>query len=211
MAKRIVETELNAEALSPLDIAIAETFTILNFTHNLLFPERSPGALEEVFLKPLVTMKEIDSHELRSRVPEAVALKYNTDGTRISAADREATSRLVAFYVACAFFVKARFFARSSDESWKYLLDAKYFLGYLSGRVAVRTISAMSQAGTDRAHKTNRENKAKVFVWLDANRAKYKSMDSTADAIAGKVVHVSWRTAREWIGEWKKIRSAGTP
>jgi len=52
--------------------------------------------------------------------------------------------------------------------------------------------------------------KADVFVWLDANMVKFRSMDSAAEAIT-KQQPIAFRTAREWAGEWKKLRSTGTP
>lgn len=64
-----------------------------------------------------------------------------------------------------------------------------------------------------KAHKRHAENhamKAEVFAWLDSNMQRFKSMDSAAEAIAGKVVPVSFRTARSWVGHWKKDRSSGT-
>ena len=59
-------------------------------------------------------------------------------------------------------------------------------------------------------HAENHSMKEDVFVWLDANRKNYKSMDAAAQAIT-KQQPIAFRTAREWVGEWKKLRSAGTP
>jgi hypothetical protein len=53
--------------------------------------------------------------------------------------------------------------------------------------------------------------KADVFAWLDANMSKFESMDEAAGEIAGKLVPIKWRTARDWITAWKKERAAGTP
>lgn len=63
------------------------------------------------------------------------------------------------------------------------------------------------------ARKRNAENhamKSEVFIWLDLNMIPGMKMDPTAEMIAGKVVPVAFRTARKWVGEWKKLRSAGT-
>jgi hypothetical protein len=60
-------------------------------------------------------------------------------------------------------------------------------------------------------HAENHSLKAEVFAWCDANAADYKSMDAAAWDIAGKIAPVVFRTARDWVGEWKKLRSAGTP
>ncbi len=60
-------------------------------------------------------------------------------------------------------------------------------------------------------HTENRNMKADVFAWLDANMSKFESMDEAAGEIAGKLVPIKWRTARDWITAWKKERAAGTP
>ena len=60
-------------------------------------------------------------------------------------------------------------------------------------------------------HTENHAMKVDVFTWLDANMSSYRSMDAAAGAIAGKVAPIVFRTARDWISEWKKERSAGTP
>ncbi len=70
-----------------------------------------------------------------------------------------------------------------------------------------------SQAGSRAAAKRHTENKAmkqEVFVWLDTNMVNFKSKDAAAEAIAGKVAPIAWRTARDWIDNWKKLRSTGT-
>lgn len=65
-------------------------------------------------------------------------------------------------------------------------------------------------AGANASHAENRAMKADVFAWLDSNMAGFKSMDKAAEAIAGKVQPIAFRTARAWVGEWKKKRSTGT-
>ena len=67
------------------------------------------------------------------------------------------------------------------------------------------------RAGAAGRHTENRAIKQDVFAWLDTNMPNFKSMDSAAEAIAGKVAPVKFRTARDWVGEWKKLRSTGTP
>ena len=70
---------------------------------------------------------------------------------------------------------------------------------------------ATAKNGADATHRENRAMKADVFVWLDANRSKFKSMEAAAEAISGGIAPVKFRAARDWVGEWKKLRSAGTP
>lgn len=53
--------------------------------------------------------------------------------------------------------------------------------------------------------------KKDAFEWLNENRHRFSSLDATAEAIAGNIVPVTFRTARDWVEQWKKLRSAGTP
>ncbi|WP_374591439.1 hypothetical protein [Aquabacterium sp.] len=69
---------------------------------------------------------------------------------------------------------------------------------------------ALATAGANALHAENRAMKADVFAWLDAHMKNFKSMDKAAEAIAGKIAPIAFRTARAWVGEWKKLRSAGT-
>lgn len=59
-------------------------------------------------------------------------------------------------------------------------------------------------------HTENHAMKSEVFKWLDANMVNFNSMDSAAEAIT-KQQPIKFRTARDWTGEWKKLRSASTP
>ena len=68
--------------------------------------------------------------------------------------------------------------------------------------------SALAKAAAQARHSENREMKAEVYVWLDANMASYKSMDAAAQSIIGQQPIV-FRTARDWVGDWKKLRAAG--
>lgn len=58
-------------------------------------------------------------------------------------------------------------------------------------------------------HAENHSMKAEAFTWLDENMQNFRSMDKAAEAIANKVVPIAFRTARQWVGEWKKTRSTG--
>lgn len=74
-------------------------------------------------------------------------------------------------------------------------------------------LDAFAQArrkGSDAIHAENRSMKAEVFKWLDSNMAKFKSMDAAAQAII-KQQPIAFRTARDWVGDWKKLRSASRP
>ena len=82
------------------------------------------------------------------------------------------------------------------------LMSAQFDLGVKEGK------SIAPKKGAEKKHQKNRAIKADVFAWLDSNMSRFKSMDQAAEAIAGKVAHIAFRTARAWVGEWKKLRSA---
>jgi hypothetical protein len=73
---------------------------------------------------------------------------------------------------------------------------------------AARTLVAREAAR--KRHMETRIMKADVFVWLDANRLKFKSMEAAAAEII-KQQPIVFRTASEWGAEWKKLRSASKP
>jgi len=70
-------------------------------------------------------------------------------------------------------------------------------------------VKASQAAKAHKRHAENRAMKAEVFAWLDSNMAFFKSMDAAAQAITGQQP-IQFRTARDWVGDWKKVRSAGT-
>ncbi len=64
-------------------------------------------------------------------------------------------------------------------------------------------LSALSKFGTDARHTENRAMKAEVFQWLDANMVNFKSLDKAAESIT-KQQPIAFRTARQWVGDWRK-------
>ena len=71
--------------------------------------------------------------------------------------------------------------------------------------------SALAKSAAQARHTENRSMKTDVFRWLDAHMSQFKSLDAAAEAIAGNIAPVVFRTARTWVADWKKSRSAGTP
>lgn len=69
---------------------------------------------------------------------------------------------------------------------------------------------ASQAAKAHKRHAENRAMKVDVFTWLDSNMVNFKSMDAAAQAIT-RQQPIQFRTARDWVGEWKKVRSTGTP
>jgi hypothetical protein len=106
-------------------------------------------------------------------------------------------------------------FQHASDMGqWKkYLQDhppSPEALAVLMLLAAEEHAKSFSESGLEKRHKENRDMKAEAFIWLDQNRANYKSMDDVAMAIK-ELSPIKFRTARDWVAEWKKLRSPGKP
>ena len=74
--------------------------------------------------------------------------------------------------------------------------------------------SAVKSTAIRNALKRHTENHAlrdAVYAWADTNIKQGKSLDDAASDVADKVVPLKWRTVREHLTEWKKLRSASTP
>lgn len=71
--------------------------------------------------------------------------------------------------------------------------------------------ASFARKGSDARHASNREAKIKVFSWCDENMSRFKSMDDAAFDIAETFVSQKFRTVREWMTEWNKLRSSGKP
>jgi len=100
----------------------------------------------------------------------------------------------------------------SDMDNWKQYLSknppSPETLALVMFVAAEEYAKSLSQRGLNKRHKENRDMKAEAFIWLDQNREKYKSMDDTATAIT-ELSPVKFRAAREWVAEWKKLRSTG--
>ena len=70
-------------------------------------------------------------------------------------------------------------------------------------------VSADAKRRAGKAHAENRAMKAQAFEWCDQNMASFKSLDSAAAEIATTQMKITFRTARSWVGDWKKCQSAG--
>jgi hypothetical protein len=104
----------------------------------------------------------------------------------------------------------AAFEIASDMDEWKQYLS-KYppspeTLALVMFVAAEEYAKSLSTRGLNKRHKENRDMKAEAFLWLDQNRAKYKSMDDVAIAIT-ELSPIKFRAAREWVAEWKKLRS----
>ena len=96
----------------------------------------------------------------------------------------------------------------------RFDLEMREHLSHLSiGRfvelVLENSAKARQSAAALKRHHENHQMKADVFDWLESNIHNYKSMDAAAEAIAGKLVPLTFRTVRKWVKEYKDMQSAG--
>lgn len=107
-------------------------------------------------------------------------------------------------------------------ESLKTLMSITMIRGLTMGLAGLnsgvlQTVKANAERkkkqahATSKRHEENRAMKREVFNWLDANPPQKGELDKTADTIKElNLVPMAWRTIREWIGEWRKLRSNRT-
>jgi hypothetical protein len=73
-------------------------------------------------------------------------------------------------------------------------------------------ISVTARAAAIARHAKNRAMKQQAIRYYSENQHKFKSMDAAAEAIAGKIVPLAFRTVRDWIGEYRRaLRAARIP
>jgi hypothetical protein len=138
------------------------------------------------------------------------------DGTDETVDERTSlTIRLITIYAALAQCVEALRPGLSVGQQWWWVGWAQNYLGHLQGSMSGEVSGALSSI-TGRAknaaasrHKENRAMRTEAFEWLAENMGRFSSMDAAAEAIAGIVVPVTFRTARGWVGQWKKAQSSG--
>ena len=124
---------------------------------------------------------------------------------------------LQAAFTCCAYACQAMRAQNDKDmtTAWNYTVRCKYWLGIVVGTWSIRSLQdepmkEFARNGAAARHAESRAMKQDVCAWLDSNMANFKSMDAAAQAII-RQQPIAFRTARDWVGEWKKVRSAGTP
>lgn len=76
--------------------------------------------------------------------------------------------------------------------------------------VARAAVSSNARRAALFRHEENHAMRAQVYAWCEENFNKFSSMDAAAESVAGTEVPVTFRTARRWIGYWRKQQSART-
>lgn len=81
----------------------------------------------------------------------------------------------------------------------------------LADTMAKQKISVASQKAAIQRHRVNHEKKEAVFAWCEQHFHTFPSIEQAADAIVSgsdKVADVAFRTARDWVSEWKRGQGA---
>lgn len=100
----------------------------------------------------------------------------------------------------------------------KYKHEDELAAGVESGDIEIAGVGqaqALAMARSELArnaaftsHTANRAAKKQVFDWCNENMSRFKSMDDAAMDIAETFVKQKFRTVRDWMTEWKKLRPA---
>ena len=113
---------------------------------------------------------------------------------------------LQAVFVSCAYACQAMKAQKDDDLNlaWQYTSRCKYWLGIVVGTWSLRSIqeapaTELARMGAEARHRENRDMKAQVLEWYRANAGSIGSKDAAAEAIAGKLVPVKFRTVRDWL------------
>lgn len=113
---------------------------------------------------------------------------------------------LAAMLTSCAYACQGMMAQKDGDHilAWRYTARCEYWLGVVVGSWSLRRLqdkpgAEFARLGADARHKENRDMKTQALEWYAANKDKVGSKDSAAEAIAGKVVPVKFRTARDWL------------
>ncbi len=71
--------------------------------------------------------------------------------------------------------------------------------------------SAKQTAVALKRHAENHALRDEIYAWMDANYKEGMVLDDIATELAGTLVPLKWRTVRDSLTAWRKLRSTGTP
>jgi len=210
--------DIRATTYTPIKAASEALGSLIEF-----YEERFPDSnFIDLFFEPMWKDEKTSGEIAISTLEEIETLQSwpeenpTTEVQPLTVETRSALIKIGVVIVSCSFVIQAFKAKKGSRLAWSYAIDANRWNGILQGLNGLGCLTDISAAsklgklGADALHFENRAMKAEVFTWLDFNRQKFKSMDATAQAIT-REQPIAFRTARDWVGEWKKVRSTGTP
>jgi hypothetical protein len=120
--------------------------------------------------------------------------------------DLQPFALLEAAMAACAYAAQAIKAEKAGDlvAAWCFTAKGNYWLGITVGAWSVRREStASTKKATDARHAENRAMKAQVLAWYAKHAGSFSSKDDAAQAAAGTIVPVKFRTVRDWLKQSK--------
>jgi hypothetical protein len=207
MSKSLSYRENRRLTCTPISEA-ADTLGALAEIWETWYPKKD---FLETFFKPMWDDPKTSGEDQLKEIREVETMKDWFGEEPITEKGRSAAVKLAILMAVCAFCVQTMKAKRDSGMAWSYVSDAKQWLGilqgYMSGGSGLTLATDLAKRGAYALHAENRAMKSVVFEWCDQNMSSYPSMDAAAEAIAGKVVPLKFRTVREWLTEWRKSRA----
>lgn len=99
--------------------------------------------------------------------------------------------------------------AENFEAAWRYTAKCNYWLGIVIGAWSIREsedwpVRQFAKQAAKVRHKENNEMRDYVRAWYAENAATLGTKDAAAEAAAGKLVPMKFRTIRDWLKEPKK-------
>lgn len=133
------------------------------------------------------------------KILEYLALYYYAEASRAAAADD----------------MNAALTALSEAGEATSLADGQFMFDvgveHATEEIGMDARRTLAKAAANARHAENRAMKQEVFTYLDENPPPPRGKDATASVICSAIAPVAFRTARQWVDEWGKLRSTGTP
>lgn len=173
----------------------------------------------EVVFKPMLADKTTSAEALILELRSLEDVQEAAPGEPLTPETRSGAIALGTMLIACAYCVQALRAGAYPTVAQTWTADAHRWTGILMGMhmnrggfdLASRAASQLGRKGAGARHAEHRAMKIDVMKWCDENMAAFGSVDAAAAAVAGGVVPVVFRTAADWIREWKKLQSGGRP
>lgn len=94
---------------------------------------------------------------------------------------------------------------RRERLAWNYLLFVWHIRAAIlsvesfGGPYGPKLASTIARSGANAKNEDNRELKIYALEWFEANKSTFNTLEAAAQAIAGKVVAMKYRTVRSWL------------
>ena len=168
----------------------------------------------EKFFKPMLEYEKTSGDDEVRRLREMDSPGFKIMGSTVSESERETMLNIGWIMASSAYCVQSLREKYHSVAAWSFAIEAVRCEGILLGRLSLDTrknsLTNFSKKGSHARHKENRELKAAVFTWCNDQKVPFKSLESAASKVT-KQVPIAHRTAIDWLKEWEKSHSTGTP